>query len=70
MKRERMGEELTDVECGMGGPNTHLSGVPEGNNREKEDKQYFKRIKENFPKLIKTTNLSKLIIQNSLLDTA
>lgn len=65
-----MGEELTDVECGMGGHNTHLSGVPEGNNREKEDKQYFKRIKENFPELIKTTNLSKLIIQNSLLDTA
>lgn len=50
-----MEEELTDMECGMGGPNTHLSGVPEGNNRDnggqaifQENKGEFFRINKNY----------------------
>lgn len=56
-----MEEGLTDMECGPGGANTHLPGVPEGNNRENGGLATFQEvINENFPELTKAMNPSRL----------
>lgn len=50
-----MEEGLTDMEYAMGGSNTHLSGVPEGNSRAngdqaivQENKREFSRTNESY----------------------
>ena len=44
----------------MGGSNTDLLGVPEGNSRENGGQAIFQDNKGDFPELMKATNLSRL----------